>query len=421
MICTDCVTPSPLKIFIQECSTNNECSYCSSAHPSVENRVLFEHILKLVDENVAMEDDLTSFESGMLYHCGSDMISVATIDRVLGDWMGLYEEEYFDELIAFIPPNYLKNAHGEDRHFYFDDGTLDNNLYEARWESYVDDIRHSYRFFNPRAGDFLEKIFGFLSNSDKTLKEECVRTVDRGEYLYRARLAPNSESGNRMMEKPIAEFGLAPKERVGSQRMTPHGIPALYCAFERDTCLSEIRSITGDIVASAAFTPTRALRLLDLTKLEKIEGPKLSLLDSGYRDSINLQTFIRSLVRKMSRPKGRSDELLYLSTQVAFEFLRLKFSSVVHGLVFPSVQTGEQGTNLVLFPEFCKISDKEFEPNGLDEAIAFDAKFGTNAYLAFVSSSVEFHKIKAIHTVADSFDHPMEAYLSDKERSRLPY
>ncbi|MNG14439.1 hypothetical protein D3C84_981900 [compost metagenome] len=53
----------------------------------------------------------------------------------------------------------------------------------------------------------------------------------------------------------------------------------------------------------------------------------------------------------MSRPKARNDELRYLSTQVVFEYLRLRFGKSVDGLVFPSVQTGEAGTNVVLFPE----------------------------------------------------------------------
>ena len=58
----------------------------------------------------------------------------------------------------------------------------------------------------------------------------------------------------------------------------------------------------------------------------------------------------------MSRPKARNDELSYLSTQVVFEYLRLRFGKQVDGLVFPSVQTGEAGTNVVLFPEASRLA-----------------------------------------------------------------
>lgn len=67
-----------------------------------------------------------------------------------------------------------------------------------------------------------------------------------------------------------------PKDRASNQRMTPNGISTLYYALERETCLSEIRSITGDNVVSGAMTPTNELRLLDLTKLELVEPPQLN-------------------------------------------------------------------------------------------------------------------------------------------------
>ena len=101
--------------------------------------------------------------------------------------------------------------------------------------------------------------------------------------------------------------------------MTPNGISALYCALERETCLSEIRSITGDHVVSAALTPIGELRLLDLTVLNRVEPPPLTLLDKGFRESLHQKVFLGSLVKKMSRPKARNDELSYLSTQMIFE------------------------------------------------------------------------------------------------------
>lgn len=61
----------------------------------------------------------------------------------------------------------------------------------------------------------------------------------------------------------------------------------------------------------------------------------------------------------MSRPKARNDEMSYLSTQGVFEYLRLRFGKYVDGLVFPSVQTGEAGTNVVLVPEASRLS---YEP-----------------------------------------------------------
>ncbi|MNR12970.1 RES domain protein [compost metagenome] len=178
-----------------------------------------------------------------------------------------------------------------------------------------------------------------------------VRTIVHGELLYRARLVKNHKEAEKIRLNPAGEFGPTPKHLASSQRMTPNGISALYCALERETCFSEIRSITGDHVVSAALTPIGELKLLDLTVLDRVEPPALTLLDEGFRESLHRKVFLGSLVKKMSRPKARNDELRYLSTQVVFEYLRLRFGKSVDGLVFPSVQTGEAGTNVVLFPE----------------------------------------------------------------------
>jgi hypothetical protein len=307
-------------------------------------------------------------------------------------------------------------------HFYGDDGTFEQNIYEGRWNQFVSEIRHSHRFFNPNARRFLESLFSFLSGPDGRLKPECIRIVPKGEELYRARAAHSFDDAKGMKNDPVSQFGQAPKERVGSQRMTPNGIPTLYCAFERQTCLSEIRSITGDNVVSIALTPTNQLRLLDLTMLEHVKGPATTLLDVGHRELVHLQAFVRYLVKKMSRPKGRSDELAYLSTQVVFEFLRLTFSSQVHGLVFPSVQTGEKGTNLVLFPEYCSLSKDLYRPpDDMDKVFGGSPEkiFERQVMLACVAGSIRFHKVKAIVTEADEYTHISNLYMSDLDKSRL--
>lgn len=176
--------------------------------------------------------------------------------------------------------------------------------------------------------------------------------------------------------------------------------------------MSEIRSITGDNVVSGALTPTTELKLLDLTKLELVEPPKLTIFDVGYRDSLHLKTFIKSMVTKMSKPKGRNDDLSYLSTQVVFEYLRLKFRKQVDGLIFPSVQTGEVGTNVVLFPEVSVISKEFYNPNELTE-------FFVNDKLAVVDKSLRFHRVTAIKTSAIEHDNIYELFMSDLVRTRL--
>lgn len=422
MICIDCVKPEPLKKHIALNGQPHPCRYCGKTGTAVAADTLFGYIYDRVRENVADEDGLSQFEYGMIYEGGADDIAVQSIDIVLAEWFDLGDEPYFDDLLAGVPPEFKVNARGHETHFYSDDGLLERNFYEDRWAAFIEDIRHAHRFFNPKARGFLDAVFAFLLADETTLKPECIRTMACGEPLFRARSADGYRQVKALVENLASQFGPTPKDKAGSQRMTPNGISALYCALERETCLSEIRSITGDHVVSVGLTPTTRLKLLDLSRLERLEPPKRTLLDAGYLDNLHLKTFIHSLVKKMSRPKGRNDELSYLSTQVVFEYLRLRFGGQVDGLVFPSVQTGEHGTNVVLFPEASVVSAAPLEmPDEMGVALGEKpgGVFEPGTKLAVIAGSVRFHKVVAIVTHATEFTRINELFMGDLVRKQL--
>lgn len=429
MICIDCVTPMPLKRLISENGKNHTCQHCGNDGVAIEPRFLFDYILERAHENIATVEDLSFYEQAMVFNCGSESISLADADMhgVLAEWMELGDEPYFSELYVYIESD-LK-AYGIDMNcrYFYDDGSLENNEYESKWEYFIGHVKHSYRFFNSNAREFLDSVFDFLLSSEgDKLKSDCIRSIRRGEALYRARSATTDEEVERIGKDPANQLGPAPNDRASSQRMTPNGISALYCSLERETCLSEIRSITGDNVVSIAMTPVDQLTLLDLTKLELVEPPELTLLDRGYRHALQLRAFVNSLVKKLSKPKGRNDELSYLSTQIVFEYLRLRFGREINGLVFPSVQTGGRGTNVVLFPEASIVSAKNYRDLHGHEPIKAalpeeEEPFEHGAKLYCLSGSLRFHKIKAVETKADEYTNISELLMSDLLRARLGF
>lgn len=423
MICINCVTSEPLKKLVSEHGASHTCQYCGNDGVAVEPKFLFDYILERTAENTATEDDLSQYEYGMLFDCGSDDIPIASLDVVLAEWMNLGDEPYIDDLYEYALKEFKINVRDGDRHYFGDNGLLEGNFYEERWETFIADVRHSHRFFNPNAKGFLDSVFAFLSGDGDVLKPECVRIIPKGVSLYRARSASTYEEVKKIADAPANQLGPTPKDRASSQRMTPKGISALYCTLERETCLSEIRSITGDNVVTIAMTPTSQLKFLDLTKLELVEPPKLTLCDKGSRDALHLKAFVSSLVKKMSKPKGRNDELSYLSTQVVFEYLRLRFSSKVNGLVFPSVQTGNQGTNVVLFPESSVVSAKNYRKQSDYKIADFEPEeeepFEDGAMLYCLSGSLRFHKITAIETKAHEYTQIRELFMNDLDKSRL--
>ncbi len=125
-----------------------------------------------------------------------------------------------------------------------------------------------------------------------------------------------------------------------------------------------------------------------------------------------------------SAPKARNDELSYLSTQVVFEYLRLRFGKYVDGLVFPSVQTGELGTNVVLFPEASRLSyeppaDFDLAYGPAPKAVPAVNRFGPPAKLMVVPDSIRFHKVTAIETKAKEYDNLYGLFMSELNRKRL--
>jgi hypothetical protein len=427
MICVDCVAPAPLKKLFLAHGTSGDCEYCGRHGRTMDTKQLFAYVYDRVSENVAVREDLSDFELNMLYEGGSDSIPVADIDIVLADWFELCGEPYFADLCDGVPPEFRKDDAGETKDFYSDDGTLERNLYQARWDKFVDGVHYHHRYFNPDAAQFLDSIFSLLVTDSDQLRVEVVRTIRPGDLLFRARHVSNREQAEVIVRDPAQQFGPTPKHLASSQRMTPSGISALYCALERETCLSEIRSITGDHVVSAALTPISNLQLLDLTVLNRVEHPTLTLLDEGFREARHRKVFLGSLVKKMSRPKARDDELSYLSTQVVFEYLRLRFGQYVDGVVFPSVQTGEVGTNVVIFPEAGRLSYMPLAESHPDDELAPVAvppenPFGPPAKLSVVADSIRFHRVTAIETRAQEYLHFYPLFMNDVDRKRLgPY
>ncbi|EPG2630761.1 hypothetical protein HMPREF2719_21565 [Pseudomonas aeruginosa] len=429
MICIECVTPEPLKKLFDTHGQEGDCQYCQRHGKAIESRVLFEYVYDRVRENLAQRDDLSHFELGMLYECGSDKIAMAGIDEVLSEWMKLGEERYFDLLVDGVPGEFGADDDRREVHFFDDDGTLEKNVYDEEWDAFVSGVQYTHRFFNANASKFLDSVFSPLVTNDDALKPEVIRTMVHGALMYRARHVRDFGDAKKIIMDPAGQFGPTPRFLASSQRMTPNGISALYCALERETCLSEIRSITGDHVVSAALTPVAELKLLDLTVLNRVEPPELSPLDVGYRKALHRKVFLGSLVKKMSRPKARNDELSYLSTQVVFEYLRLRFGKQVDGLVCPSVQTGEAGTNVVLFPEASRLAyilpagaEKDRfsdEPAPVQVPIDKGSRLKPPTKVMVVHDSVRFHKVTAIETRAREYHHICDLFMSDETRRRL--
>jgi hypothetical protein len=397
MICEQCVVFDSLKELITKNGKTDECKYCYSQTTCLDENAVFSYIESRLVEVLTSTEHLSAYEHGMIYECGSDEPKIYPIWEFLGDSNEIAREEVIDSLMAYLPKEFHVNDQGQDEHFVFDDGTLEQNDYADQWQKFVEDIHHDRRFFNKSAKEFLDSLFTTLNNGEN-LDVNSVTELPSSAPLFRSRIANGEESMKKISKNPCSELGPVPKNLAGNQRMTPAGISAIYCSLDRNTCLCELRTIVGDIAISGAFQSVNGLKLIDLKKLSeacKIHLDKLDLLHEGYRNISHAYEFLKDITYKLSRPLGRQDELGYLSTQVFFEYLRVKYSDTVDGVIFESIQNDGKGTNLALFPESSSVSNlKEALEEGATPK-ASDLKH-SNAKLYFVNDSIVYHKINAV-------------------------
>ncbi len=137
--------------------------------------------------------------------------------------------------------------------------------------------------------------------------------------------------------------------------MNAPGIPVFYGALDEDTCVAEARAPVGSHVVVAKFEVLRPLQLLDFDSLTKIYVER-SHFDPTYALHVGRASFLRRLVREMSRPIMPGEEAFeYLVTQIVAEYLAHKVKPRLDGIIFRSSQTDGAGRNVVLFNHACGV------------------------------------------------------------------
>lgn len=354
-ICNKCIKNKVLIDYLLKNSIVNTCSYCGTEFTQVipsQDLITFAGD-RLIDSLYSIEE-ASPYEAGMFWE-GSDVLNFQEVAYIIQN-IEVGHEDFEDELAEYIDTN----TSSEDKLFIIDDGFHDNNSYQFKWDNFTKSTAHKHRFFNKDAKVFLDSLFELIVENDE-IRDNVITVIDSSTQLYRARIANEETIRKQIIADPVSHLGPVPKRLAGEQRMTPTGISALYCSLDRDTCFSEIRAITGDILISGAFKPVKDLPLLDLTKLHILSQLTLDPFDEGFSDFSHKSAFIKDLLFLMSKPASKNNSSSYLSTQIIFEYLAVKFGNKLSGIMFKSVQTGGNGTNVVLFPDYSTITPSEMK------------------------------------------------------------
>lgn len=201
------------------------------------------------------------------------------------------------------------------------------------WEEFSAEIRTRNRYFPQTVPDrrVLERVL-----------LEHVQTVQPDVELFRARSVDTGlpPSQDRM--------GAPPSSKANGGRANPTGIPYLYLAFSKQTCVYESRAGNHAQLAIGTFKPNRDLRVLNLADIDPPDF--FSVEDIGAVEEqvrrISSYRYLVALGEELSKPIRSSDLAIdYIPTQYLCELAK---SLEMDGVLYSSAQHNE-GRNLVLF------------------------------------------------------------------------
>lgn len=382
MICSDCMESMALAQFVIGRGQLDQCAHCGNQGTVVDEQVLLEHIEALFETVLVPFDELDTYQKCSFL--GGAALYICEIWEILGSDPATTSDTFEQSLIDHLTNEFV-NPDGREMPEYFainkGDG-LTENQFLLGWEDFLNSVEHSHRFFNCHAKVFLDELFHILTDDFNLAGKGIFDIIDINNPVYRARIA-DSESVICDIEKnPYSQLGPTPAHLASDQRMSPTGISVFYGAYDRGTCISEIRPLVGDNVISGEFRPSNELKLIDLNKLPDC-SESLDIYDDDFVKHAHASDFFNKLVFNMSRPARRNVGNPYLPTQIIFEYMRVKFKDFADGILYRSVQQDQSGHCIALFP---------------------DSSLSGQFPLKFVDGSLRYHYIHAVSYEQRSYD-----------------
>lgn len=342
-VCVNCFDDPDLKRVVWRAHRIGRCAFCGSRKVAVTPlHAMADYLERLMEANYARAVHELPYETAEGGYQGSSTSS--TWETLIED-IGLPLTGPGEEQLG----NALAEEIGDDVWCSANWTSLDpDESLRCSWQDFRTIVKHQRRYFfqgfgkhayggvdNRSPAEMLDEIRMLIET------EGLVRRFKRGLRVFRAR--PRKRG---VHYTSAADLGPPPARfALQSNRMNPPGIPMLYGASSRSLAIAEVRSRRASI---GRFRTTRAVNLLDLTRLPAIPG----FFAGGSRLRRLRLAFLHEFASEIVRPIPRDDRIHvgYLPTQVFTEFLRdLEVGGVrLDGVRYPSA-TGRKGSNVVLF------------------------------------------------------------------------
>jgi len=406
VVCFKCVIDPYLSRQIQRSGTSTSCSLCALKRKCMPLSEIVSRVEGILDKYVYEGERRLFWNSGGLS------------DGQSGDSIEHWVSEIFDcDNVEPIVEAVCGNLTAYHRDLNYQKSPFNPEDIGNEWGKFQEGIKHGNRFFNEGAKAFLDWVFEGLDKYSASSDENAVvrvLTPEDAPPIFRARTCMTVDTVCDITADPARNLAAPPKERAGQGRMNPAGVPAFYGAFERETCVAELRPPIGGTVVSGEFRLNKDVRVLDFGRFEKADlGPKPSFFEPRYFAKVGRRNLLTYLHNEITIPMLPGSERNYLIPQVIAEYLYTHCKPKLDGVIFKSVQNPE-GSNIVLFSHVaCAATPIMWQLNGVHtvwEAVQSDAP-----RIEYVPGSLTHHSIWGVKY----HDH-QEPMPDDKPRAKAP-
>ena len=358
LICYKCVADEHIVKLIKTNGNNlHRCSYCKSRCKNIPLMDLVEPMHNVFSRYYSCRTDECLYDGYVFGHSAEDVIyeCLGVDDDISSDLHEALKENYNDHygcIIRYSNDFTYKRAHH-----------LTKEL-DIKWDEIKKSLQCEARFFNSHVKTFFDKIFSDIESHRTHNGNNAITHIDSNTSLFRARVFDGIEKVEYALKYPEKEFGPPPHQHATSGRMNAQGIPVFYGAMSADIAISEVRPAVGSYVVVAKFNPVKALRILDISALDKLTPSTDSLFNPEATEKLAISSFLKRLSHKLTIPiSGARTDSEYLITQAVSEYLSVSEEYSLDGIKFKSTQkeshenNEEHDYNIVLFTKSSAVTD----------------------------------------------------------------
>jgi hypothetical protein len=368
-ICSSCIGDGYLKEKVRREGVTATCDYCNIEGPTISigdfadlTHVVFDSFFERTANEPEGVDAIAHNdpEGGYSWEREGDPAS-----ELIQEFAGVDDEPANDTRMVL-----------EERHNSFDDWNEEQEYgeeacytdkaifaerFHSRWVEFERSLRTEARLFNKAARELFEEIFSGITQHVTRTGAPIVLAAGPGTTItefFRARVFHPGRPVMDAVMHPDRSIGPPPLSDATPGRMNARGISVFYGATAPNVALAEVRPPVGSRVVIAKFQILRPLKLLAIKQLESIYADG-SMFDPDHLGRVEHAKFLGRISYLMSAPVMPSDDGFdYIVTQAIAEYLANEAGADLDGLLFPSVQTGDNSLNVVLFHKASRVQER---------------------------------------------------------------